>query len=164
MRYLFPIVLLFGLGLSSCGPSFSIPDAAVPRNEYLESLGRAGLLDSQRATEWQAEAEDALTNPERLDPPFFRSWRMEEGRVEEAEGYRFRLPQRGEVRASVSFEGEGVLFLDLYRLRDGKEELVFSTNAGVATFTARRDRVYTIIVQPEIYAEGLVSVEVSLVQ
>lgn len=158
MRLILPILLVFAL--SSCGPSFTVPEGGVDRNEYLRSLGRAGILDSQRATEWQEAAERALANPEELEPPFSEGWSIEEGTVEAAEGYRFELPGPGEVRLTVTLQGEGFAFLDLYTLREGEPEFIFSTSRGEATFKARRDRVYIVRVQPEIYAEGRVSIQV----
>lgn len=162
MRLTVPLLLLTTLLLTSCGPSFSIPEGGVARDEYLQGLGRAGLLENDRARRWQAKAEDALSNPEVAVPPFVRSWRIEEGEVEAAEAYRIELPERQDLLIEATIEGEGFLFVDLYRADDGEMEFVFSTSQGIATFTARRNRSYLVRVQPEIYAEGEVSLEVRL--
>jgi hypothetical protein len=136
----------------------------VARNDYLQSLGRAGLLDSERTRQWEQSAEEALLDPEGVLPPFSRSRQIREEAVEEAKAYRFELSERREVSVTTTLEGEGFLFLDLYRIDQGTREFIFSTSQGEATFTARRNRAYILRVQPEIYAEGMVNLEVRLAE
>ncbi len=146
--------------LSGCGPSYTVPPGGVGREDYLAGLGRAGLLETEGARQWREQGRAALEAPRRVEPPFSGTFQADGRAAAAAEAYLLVPSERQQISVRVRLEGEGFIFLDLYRLRDGEEEAIFSTNQESGEFLARRDRTYILLVQPEIYAQGTVRVEI----
>ena len=95
---------------------------ATPREDYLQALSSAGLLDTALGRDWVAAAEAALRHPLPAEVPV-----EETGYLDAAEPHavalRLRL-QRGQrvaVRADLLPAADALLFLDVLRIDSAAE-------------------------------------------
>jgi len=150
------LVLLAGCGtVEEVRLSFS---DATPHEAYVESLRAAGLGDAALTGEWIEASQRAIQSAAVIDLPF-----QEEGYLfpEEADarGYGLSLRRGQQLSVDVSLVEEGAtrLFVDVFRLREGRDPLsVMSTDSLLddLAYTAMTDADYVVRIQPELLRGG----------
>jgi peptidoglycan LD-endopeptidase LytH len=136
--------------------------SATARERYLQSLDRAGLLDTLAAQTWEWSAEQALGTPTRLSVPIDRRVTFTDAALAAAFRVRVLHGQRLEVTASAETPLPGHSFIDIYEVEADQPRLRAGTfRAGAYEPTA--DRELIVRVQPELQRRGPVRLQVRAV-
>jgi murein DD-endopeptidase MepM/ murein hydrolase activator NlpD len=143
------------------GPLSQLVRPPSPHEQYVEALREAGLDASALGRDWLTAAMASLESPSEAELPFNEAVFFVPD-TPRAAAYRFALTRGRQLAVTATLEGEpaGQLFVDLFRVHEGRPERIASLAPDVGTLSHEvdEDGVFIIRVQPELLRGGRASV------
>lgn len=160
--------LLFCLCLCffSCNSLKSVKQALLktsPYEDYVQSLGKAGLKETQLAKAWMEAGKQAFTDSIVVALPFTEAGFFE-GTVPQARSYRFRM-HSGQV---LSISGQlktlhsSALFADLFLWKDDHWQSLMHADSGLyISYEFDKEEVCLLRIQPELLSDTWYSLTIA---
>jgi murein DD-endopeptidase MepM/ murein hydrolase activator NlpD len=162
-RSISPLVPALALVLATCDAVDDIRErmrGATPREDYVQALAGAGLLETALGRDWVAAAEAALNQPLPGEVPV-----EETGYLDPAEPHaialrvRLQRGQRVAVRADLAPAADALLFLDVFRVDSADTAVprhIAAADSGGRSleFEPSRTADYIVRLQPELLRGG----------
>lgn len=158
-RLFLPALLFLVLIFANCGKQVgNLFVQRTPHQRYEDKLRNAGLDATELGRKWLAEGEQCLRQPIPLQLPYLEQGYFEATDVR-AIAFRFSLLQgrRCTVRLVREPALQFILYLDLWRIREGKspDHVLSSDTSGTELdFNAEESGDYLLRLQPELLKGG----------
>lgn len=159
----FTIAAFFILAIYSCGKnSLSFLSGKQSAYEkYSSKLDQSGLSDNVVGKSWLDAGEQSVQQPLQSEVPFAFStlFRAKEIR---AVAWEFYLLKGQSIKISLSFNSSdsSLVFADIFQREDLKNLDGFTSGDGIFSFESKKSQTYILRVQPELFAEGNLSLKV----
>ena len=125
-----------------------------PHEQYARALEQADLRDTAMGREWLNAASTALQNPRAASAPFSAEGIFERT-TPAALAWRFHADRGRRVQVTVEFEGDGGVFVDLFRDAPRPVRVTSAASASrVLEYEPPEDGTYVLRVQPELLRGG----------
>jgi murein DD-endopeptidase MepM/ murein hydrolase activator NlpD len=149
------LTVVLVLTVLAVGPGTFVPTLS-PRESYLRTLRRDGLVNGSEGRAWIQAGDHALRQPRVVTLPSRERGRFAPG-LPAAVAYAVEVQRGRRLSLAVRFDASAPLFLDLFRIApDGQPRRVASLASGRSTlsYDVDDDAVYVARLQPELHRDG----------
>lgn len=127
-------------------------------SSYVEALDKLNLLDAALGQDWLRSSHAALTDPLDVNLPFREDFYLSPSGTT-GYGYRFDMEQgqRLEIKIETVKLDSGILFMDVFRLKDDGNLIHVASrakNAKTIEFEIIKEATYILRIQPELLRGG----------